>query len=35
VLEDNPYGLLRYEGEPLPTLRSLEVPAGSTTTTTS
>jgi 2-aminoadipate transaminase len=30
VLEDNPYGLLRYEGEPLPTLRSLEVPAGST-----
>src|ERR1700736_4084859 len=27
VLEDNPYGLLRYEGEPLPTLRSLEVPA--------
>jgi 2-aminoadipate transaminase len=29
VLEDNPYGLLRYEGEPLPTLRSLEVPAGS------
>jgi 2-aminoadipate transaminase len=30
VLEDNPYGLLRYEGDPLPTLRSLEVPAGST-----
>jgi 2-aminoadipate transaminase len=30
VLEDNPYGMLRYEGEPLPTLRSLEVPAGST-----
>ncbi len=30
VLEDNPYGLLRYEGERLPTLRSLEVPAGST-----
>jgi 2-aminoadipate transaminase len=29
VLEDNPYGLLRYEGEALPTLRSLEVPAGS------
>jgi 2-aminoadipate transaminase len=28
VLEDNPYGLLRYEGEPLPTLRSLEA-AGS------
>ena len=24
VLEDNPYGLLRYGGEPLPTLRSLE-----------
>jgi 2-aminoadipate transaminase len=24
VLEDNPYGLLRYEGEPLPTLRSIE-----------
>ncbi len=23
VLEDNPYGLLRYEGDPLPTLRSL------------
>jgi len=30
VLEDNPYGLLRYEGDSLPTLRSLEVPAGST-----
>jgi 2-aminoadipate transaminase len=30
VLEDNPYGLLRYEGDALPTLRSLEVPAGST-----
>ena len=29
VLEDNPYGMLRYEGEALPTLRSLEVPAGS------
>src|SRR5580704_3905833 len=29
VLEDNPYGLLRYEGDPLPTLRSLEV-AGTT-----
>jgi 2-aminoadipate transaminase len=29
VLEDNPYGLLRYEGEPLPTLRSLDVPDGS------
>ena len=24
MLEDNPYGLLRYEGEPLPTLRSLD-----------
>src|SRR3954453_11917568 len=24
VLEDNPYGLLRYEGEPLPTLRELD-----------
>jgi 2-aminoadipate transaminase len=24
VLEDNPYGLLRYEGEPLPTLYSME-----------
>ncbi|PZS12863.1 MAG: PLP-dependent aminotransferase family protein [Solirubrobacterales bacterium] len=24
VLEDNPCGLLRYEGEPLPTLRSLD-----------
>ena len=24
VLEDNPYGLLRYEGEPLPTLRTLD-----------
>ena len=24
VLEDNPYGLLRYEGGPLPTLRSLD-----------
>ena len=26
VLEDNPYGMLRYEGEELPTLRSLEAP---------
>jgi len=26
VLEDNPYGMLRYEGEGLPTLRSLEAP---------
>jgi 2-aminoadipate transaminase len=24
VLEDNPYGLLRYEGDPQPTLRSLD-----------
>jgi 2-aminoadipate transaminase len=24
VLEDNPYGLLRYDGTPLPTLRSLD-----------
>jgi 2-aminoadipate transaminase len=24
VLEDNPYGLLRYEGDPLPALRSLD-----------
>jgi 2-aminoadipate transaminase len=24
VLEDNPYGLLRYEGEPLPTLHSID-----------
>src|SRR5438270_8571371 len=24
VLEDNPYGLLRYEGVPLPSLRSLD-----------
>jgi 2-aminoadipate transaminase len=24
ILEDNPYGLLRYEGDPLPTLFSLE-----------
>jgi 2-aminoadipate transaminase len=24
VLEDNPYGMLRYEGEPLPPLRSLD-----------
>jgi 2-aminoadipate transaminase len=28
VLEDNPYGLLRYEGEPLPTLYSLDAQAG-------
>ncbi|HEU4656223.1 MAG TPA: PLP-dependent aminotransferase family protein [Capillimicrobium sp.] len=24
ILEDNPYGLLRYEGEPLPTLHTLD-----------
>jgi 2-aminoadipate transaminase len=29
VLEDNPYGLLRYEGEPLPTLYSLDASVGS------
>jgi 2-aminoadipate transaminase len=28
VLEDNPYGLLRYEGEPLPTLYSLDASFG-------
>ena len=27
VLEDNPYGLLRYEGEALPTLYSLDAEA--------
>ncbi len=27
VLEDNPYGMLRYEGEPLPTLYSLDAEA--------
>src|SRR5438309_572564 len=27
VLEDNPYGLLRYEGKPLPTLYSLDAEA--------
>src|SRR6476620_9473988 len=27
VLEDNPYGLLRYEGQPLPTLYSLDAQA--------
>lgn len=27
VLEDNPYGLLRYEGEPLPTLHSIDAQA--------
>jgi 2-aminoadipate transaminase len=29
ILEDNPYGLLRYEGEPLPTLYSLDASLGS------
>ena len=24
ILEDNPYGLLRYEGDPLPTLHALD-----------
>jgi 2-aminoadipate transaminase len=28
VLEDNPYGLLRYEGEALPTLHSLDAQSG-------
>ncbi len=28
VVEDNPYGMLRFEGEPLPTLASLEQEAG-------
>ena len=28
VLEDNPYGLLRYEGDPLPTLYSLDASLG-------
>jgi 2-aminoadipate transaminase len=27
ILEDNPYGLLRYEGDPLPTLYSLDAQA--------
>jgi 2-aminoadipate transaminase len=27
ILEDNPYGLLRYEGEPLPTIYSLDAEA--------
>jgi 2-aminoadipate transaminase len=30
ILEDNPYGLLRYEGEPLPTLYSLDAELGGT-----
>ena len=29
VLEDNPYGMLRYEGDAVPTLRSLDTPSGS------
>jgi len=29
VVEDNPYSMLRYEGEALPTLRALETPRGS------
>jgi 2-aminoadipate transaminase len=29
ILEDNPYGLLRYEGTPLPTLYSLDASVGS------
>ena len=29
VLEDNPYGLLRYEGDPLPTLYSLDASSSS------
>jgi 2-aminoadipate transaminase len=29
LLEDNPYGMLRYEGDPLPTLRALDTPSGS------
>ena len=33
VLEDNPYGLLRYEGEALPTLYSLDASDGSDGTT--
>jgi 2-aminoadipate transaminase len=32
VLEDNPYGLLRYEGEPLPTLYSLDASSGRSAT---
>lgn len=32
ILEDNPYGLLRYEGEPLPTLYSLDDEVGGTRT---
>ncbi len=30
ILEDNPYGLLRYEGEALPTLYSLDAEVGGT-----
>jgi 2-aminoadipate transaminase len=32
ILEDNPYGLLRYEGTPLPTLYSLDASVGRTGT---
>jgi 2-aminoadipate transaminase len=32
VLEDNPYGMLRYEGEPLPTLYSLDAESGGRST---
>jgi 2-aminoadipate transaminase len=32
VLEDNPYGLLRYEGEALPTLHSLDAQKGGSPT---
>jgi 2-aminoadipate transaminase len=31
ILEDNPYGLLRYEGDPLPTLYSLDAQSGGAT----
>jgi 2-aminoadipate transaminase len=30
VVEDNPYGMLRFEGEPLPTLAALEQESGDT-----
>jgi 2-aminoadipate transaminase len=32
ILEDNPYGLLRYEGTPLPTLYSLDASVGASGT---
>ncbi len=28
IVEDNPYGMLRFEGEPLPTLAALEQESG-------